>query len=170
MRIYVTLLLMLAAALPAFSASLTQWAIHSPGEVQKALADKGYNPGPVDGHWGKRSISALKAFQRASGLKPTGVFDETSNDALFPTTKETQSVIKAEPQVAKPVVNAETQDEKPVVTDSHPAVKEQPTVQKPMLANEEKKGQGARDRCSLENSGDRGKAASAPGRTRTQAR
>ncbi|MBM4084948.1 MAG: hypothetical protein FJ272_09185 [Planctomycetes bacterium] len=41
--------------------------------VQKALAKAGYDPGPVDGKMGKKTKSALIAFQKAHGLQPDGI-------------------------------------------------------------------------------------------------
>jgi len=40
--------------------------------VQRALASAGYDPGPVDGVMGHKTASALRDFQRAHNLKPTG--------------------------------------------------------------------------------------------------
>ncbi|MFT4076001.1 MAG: peptidoglycan-binding domain-containing protein [Asticcacaulis sp.] len=37
-------------------------------EVQRALAAKGYNPGPVDGQLGKQTVSAMQKFQADNGL------------------------------------------------------------------------------------------------------
>lgn len=51
-------------------------------EAQQALADKGYDPGAVDGHWGPRSTTALRQFQRAQGLVATGRLDAETLDAL----------------------------------------------------------------------------------------
>lgn len=55
----------------------------SPREIQKALTDQGFSPGAADGVWGKKSIVALKAFQKAHGLDPTGVIDTKSIEQLF---------------------------------------------------------------------------------------
>lgn len=45
-------------------------------EAQNLLADLGYNPGPLDADYGPKTIAAVKAFQRASGLKVDGWIDE----------------------------------------------------------------------------------------------
>ena len=37
-------------------------------EVQRALAAKGYNPGPIDGQLGKQTVSAMQKFQADNGL------------------------------------------------------------------------------------------------------
>ena len=44
--------------------------------VQQRLAESDHNPGPVDGIMGRRTREALRAFQRARGLEPTGEPDE----------------------------------------------------------------------------------------------
>ena len=40
--------------------------------VQRALAGRGFNPGPIDGRLGRRTEATLAAFQAAYGLKITG--------------------------------------------------------------------------------------------------
>ena len=45
----------------------------SPFEIQRALQARGYDPGPVDGIWGRRSIAALNKFQAANNLDPDGI-------------------------------------------------------------------------------------------------
>ncbi len=40
-------------------------------KVQKALIDKGFNPGPVDGRGGSRTAAALNKFQKQNGI-PVG--------------------------------------------------------------------------------------------------
>jgi uncharacterized protein (TIGR02594 family) len=42
-------------------------------EVQTALKKQGFDPGEIDGAWGRRSIAALKAFQQARGLVADGI-------------------------------------------------------------------------------------------------
>jgi len=41
-------------------------------DVQKALANAGYDPGKIDGHMGKQTREALKAFQKANNLTVNG--------------------------------------------------------------------------------------------------
>ena len=40
-------------------------------EIQRALKNAGYNPGPIDNIMGSQTKSALKAYQKAKGL-PVG--------------------------------------------------------------------------------------------------
>jgi lipid-binding SYLF domain-containing protein len=51
-------------------------------EVQTALRDKGYDPGPIDGIMGVLTITALRGFQAANGLSNTGMVDEPTAVAL----------------------------------------------------------------------------------------
>lgn len=44
-------------------------------EMQKILLGLGYQPGPADGVNGKRTVDALKKFQKANQLPATGVLD-----------------------------------------------------------------------------------------------
>jgi peptidoglycan hydrolase-like protein with peptidoglycan-binding domain len=46
--------------------------------VQKALQQNGHDPGPIDGVNGPRTTSALKAYQKAQGLEPTGQLDDAT--------------------------------------------------------------------------------------------
>ena len=48
----------------------------TPIELQKALLRAGYDPGPVDGRLGKKTRSAVKAFQKKNGLTADGVVGE----------------------------------------------------------------------------------------------
>lgn len=45
----------------------------SASDVQLALTNAGYNPGAIDGKIGKRTISAIKRFQRAEKLTADGI-------------------------------------------------------------------------------------------------
>ncbi len=45
-------------------------------DLQAALARTGYDPGSVDGRMGKKTKSAIKAFQKKNGLKADGVVGE----------------------------------------------------------------------------------------------
>jgi tellurite resistance protein len=72
--------------------------------VQQALSDKGFNPGRVDGQWGKKSINALRAFQKANGLAPSGVFDDAATDVLFPAAKAETPLAKPPVDILKPQV------------------------------------------------------------------
>ncbi len=46
-------------------------------KIQKELIELGYDPGPVDGLMGPQTRSAIKAFQRSIGKRPTGRVTKT---------------------------------------------------------------------------------------------
>lgn len=52
--------------------------------IQQALKAAGYDPGPVDGIWGRRSLRACRDYQAAHGLTPDGVCGPLTLAALFP--------------------------------------------------------------------------------------
>lgn len=45
-------------------------------EAQQLLTDLGYDPGPVDGDYGRRTAGAVKAFQRDAGITQDGWIDQ----------------------------------------------------------------------------------------------
>lgn len=51
-------------------------------QIQVLLEDAGFDPGPIDGHWGPRTQRALAAFQRDHGLQASGEPDAATLDAL----------------------------------------------------------------------------------------
>jgi uncharacterized protein (TIGR02594 family) len=63
--------------------------------IQEALLHKGYAPGEIDGAWGRRTIAALKAFQRSVGLTADGIAGPLTEKELFPlaNTRPTNSLL-----------------------------------------------------------------------------
>lgn len=51
-------------------------------EAQVALAARGISCGPLDGVMGSQTMSALKAFQRSTGIPITGVLDQQTRQKL----------------------------------------------------------------------------------------
>ncbi|CAO3437202.1 NlpC/P60 family protein [Azospirillum doebereinerae] len=51
--------------------------------IQTALKSQGFDPGPLDGIWGRRTEQAVKALQKARGLTVDGVVGEHTARALF---------------------------------------------------------------------------------------
>lgn len=51
--------------------------------IQTALNKLGYNSGTADGIFGKNTINAVKAFQKAKGLTQTGIVDQVTYKALI---------------------------------------------------------------------------------------
>lgn len=52
-------------------------------EIQEALSKAGFNPGPIDGIRGRRTIKAIKEFQAANGLVPDGLVGSKTRAVLF---------------------------------------------------------------------------------------
>ncbi len=56
--------------------------IMSTREAQQRLTDAGFDPGPVDGLYGRRTRAGLEAFQRHVGIAVTGRVDAATSEAL----------------------------------------------------------------------------------------
>ncbi len=52
--------------------------------AQRRLAELGFDPGPVDGITGPRTRKAVRAFQKANALRPSGRLDAKTLNKLFP--------------------------------------------------------------------------------------
>ena len=50
----------------------------SVAQAQRRLAELGYEPGPIDGVLGKKTIDALSKFQREKGLSASGKLDDAT--------------------------------------------------------------------------------------------
>jgi LysM repeat protein len=68
----------LAVAAPAVAANPQQ------AGLQVALRAQGLYRGPIDAIAGPKTASAVRAFQRAHGLRPTGIADARTRDAMGP--------------------------------------------------------------------------------------
>ncbi len=71
-------------------------------QVQKALGERGYNPGQIDGKMGGETAKAIKNFQKDYGLLVSGEIDKDtlgklgiSNEPLFPPVVERSSLDEA---------------------------------------------------------------------------
>lgn len=85
MRVSVHCLAVFLAAVLAFAGvAIAQDSSYSAREIQQAFVNRGYDPGVVDGVWGRRSTNALKAFQKAEGLPQSGALDKPTAEKLFP--------------------------------------------------------------------------------------
>ena len=69
-------------------------------QAQRALSERGYNPGPTDGLMGPRTSRALRDFQLDMGLDATGVLDQATSEALArdPVTADQGTTSDAEPE------------------------------------------------------------------------
>lgn len=52
-------------------------------DIQQALKDKGFDPGPIDGERGAMTVAAIIAFQRVNGLQADGVVGPKTAAKLF---------------------------------------------------------------------------------------
>ena len=52
-------------------------------QVQKRLKELGYDPGPIDGIWGKQTESAIRKFQSDNSLSKTGRIDSVTKNKLI---------------------------------------------------------------------------------------
>jgi peptidoglycan hydrolase-like protein with peptidoglycan-binding domain len=50
--------------------------------IQKALQEKGMDPGPIDGVMGPRTEAALRAYQKDQKLPETGQLDSQTREKL----------------------------------------------------------------------------------------
>jgi murein L,D-transpeptidase YcbB/YkuD len=94
--------------------------------MQRALKDKGFDPGPMDGRMGPRTKSALMDFQRKEGMTPTGRWDEQTMDKLGVRT----SAAKPDTMTpsASPATSMPTQATPPGVSTPPPATPEDKTA------------------------------------------
>ena len=72
-------------------------------EAQQLLTDLGYDPGPVDGDYGRRTAEAVKAFQRDVGTTQDGWIDED----LLSTLRRAKAAYKP-PVVSQPKPQTQT--------------------------------------------------------------
>lgn len=68
-------------------------------EVQKRLAELGFDPGPADGVRGRKTINAIKAFQKSKRLVADGIVGPKTIAKLFEITKEQANVLPATDQM-----------------------------------------------------------------------
>jgi len=52
-------------------------------EIQQALNSQGYNPGPLDGIWGRLTMAAVKDFQSRNGLTADGILTEETAEKIL---------------------------------------------------------------------------------------
>ncbi|KKL28492.1 hypothetical protein LCGC14_2374570, partial [marine sediment metagenome] len=50
--------------------------------LQRWLADHGFNPGPIDGIFGPKTKAAVLAFQRAAGIQVDGIVGPETRGAM----------------------------------------------------------------------------------------
>lgn len=52
-------------------------------QLQQTLANLGFNPGPIDGKFGPKTLAAVKQFQQSKGLKVDGIVGPITSGALY---------------------------------------------------------------------------------------
>lgn len=52
-------------------------------KIQHELARKGFDPGPIDGIWGRKTEKAVRAFQATTGLVTDGIVGPITSKMLF---------------------------------------------------------------------------------------
>lgn len=57
-------------------------------EIQRALTVQGYNPGTLDGIWGRRTQAAVTDFQTRNGLAANGVLTQETADKILEGAKQ----------------------------------------------------------------------------------
>lgn len=75
---------------------------YSVADVQARLKALGYDPGPIDGIRGRRTMAAVSQFQRAHGLEDDGLVGPKTAPALFGTSRQQQQQIAGKPASAFP--------------------------------------------------------------------
>ncbi len=63
-------------------------------ELQQRLLAAGYSPGPMDGIFGKKTLQAVRAFQKDRGLPVTGLVDEITAKALGITLEAGRAILR----------------------------------------------------------------------------
>ena len=79
--------------------------------MQQVLKENGHDPGPIDGVNGPRTVSALKAYQKAQGLEATGRLDDATRARLGEPARsdsKTQAGGDARPSAADPAQGTKT--------------------------------------------------------------
>ncbi len=95
--------------------------------MQRALKDKGFDPGPMDGRMGPRTKSALTAYQRKEGLTPSGTWDDQTMDKLGVRTSEAKPDTMT-PSASPSSTPAPTQATPPGTSTPPPATPEDKTA------------------------------------------
>eukprot|EP01035_Chromulina_nebulosa_P002406 gene2406-3249_t len=72
--------------MPIATGARAEDARRSPADVQQELTRRGFDAGPADGKWSKRSEKALQAFQKSVGIEATGIIDGPTLHKLFAAT------------------------------------------------------------------------------------
>lgn len=70
------------AALVAYAGGAEVNQVSDYAAIQQKLAAAGFDPGPIDGKWGQKTLQAVVAFQLAKGLTADGIVGPMTRKAL----------------------------------------------------------------------------------------
>ena len=73
-------------------------------DAQQALKDQGFDPGEIDGVWGRNTIAAVKKFQQQHGLEVDGVIGPLTTAALLGSPPGVPVAAAAAPVSSSPLV------------------------------------------------------------------
>lgn len=73
-------------------------------QIQQALKDAGFKPGPIDGIWGRKTIAAVKQFQAKQMLQVDGIVGPQTMKALLGNGAATTSNLPASAPSANSVL------------------------------------------------------------------
>ena len=114
------------------SAACAQDIAHDINQIQRALVSHGYNIGSVDGLWGRRSINALAAFQKAHGLRATGELNDVTVKRLLEL-PQPQATMPALPPTTFPAIGTPSPTSPPLPIPASPqAVMVEQTLPAPL--------------------------------------
>lgn len=69
-------------------------------DIQRRLIELGYDPGPADGIRGRRTIAAVKAFQKARRIAADGIVGPVTLGKLFSEDKQPTGAVQDAPDAA----------------------------------------------------------------------
>lgn len=140
-RSWIFLLVLTACVAGVGSVASSQQNERSTTEVQRALVDKGFKLGTIDGLWGRKSISALKEFQRQQGLPQSGMLDRPTLEGLFTADEPvptqpvpTPSMTATEKPAPGSLDTSDRQEIQPLPTQALPAAVVPRNVAEPVVA------------------------------------
>jgi peptidoglycan hydrolase-like protein with peptidoglycan-binding domain len=86
---------------PRVGGDITRWLTQT-AAVQTVLKLTGYWTGPIDGKWTQELTDALKAFQTALGVEPTGAVDPATVAAFREAAAKIKSAVTATTTTSPP--------------------------------------------------------------------
>jgi Putative peptidoglycan binding domain len=101
-RHYILMAILITATMGVFPTARAAGFNPATKQAQSKLATLGFNPGTADGILGPRTITAIKEFQKKSGLPETGILDSATLAKLDAVAQPTQAqAVPQTPQAAQ---------------------------------------------------------------------